>query len=442
MAVPVILASKSKARRDVLFHAGIRPTIRVSHVDEAAVVVNTAAQQGISPDDMATRERVPLLARAKAAAVYRDYLAISATAATAVGEQHVSRPLEDGFGTIAETTTIREALAEHRGMTNAMAGPLVIGCDSMFELDGVPYGKPHTVEHARERLRLMRGRTGTLWTGHCVIDAATGRMVSRASHAEVTFANYSDDDIERYIATGEPLEVAGSFTLDGFGGAFIDGIQGDPSGIIGLSLPLTRQLVEELDVAWTDLWNIDRDTQQNGGTINSTWETPKENVLQPGDGFIDCACGRKHWGLNGAAGVLLARRDAETGEITDVLMQHRALWSAEGGTWGIPGGAIADGESPLEGALRESFEEANIRPENIAVVGSYLEDHGPWGYTTVFAFEKPGHTVEPRANDDESLEITWVPFDEVGSLKLLTAMKTDWPRFEKRLRHIAATYTV
>ncbi|PJM73970.1 septum formation protein Maf [Bifidobacterium primatium] len=439
MAIPVILASKSKARRDVLFHAGIRPTIRVSHVDEAAVVVNTAAQQGISPDDMTTQERVPLLARAKAAAVYRDYLAIAATAATAVGEQHVSHPLSDGFGTVCETSTIQEALEQHRGMTNAMAGPLIIGCDSMFELDGVPYGKPHTVEHARERLHLMRGRTGTLWTGHCVIDAATGRMVSRASHAEVTFANYSDSDIERYIATGEPLEVAGSFTLDGFGGAFIDGIQGDPSGIIGLSLPLTRQLVEELDIDWTDLWNLDRDTQQNGGTINSEWETPKENVLQPGDGFIDCACGHKHWGLNGAAGVLLARRDAETGIITDVLMQHRALWSAEGGTWGIPGGAIADGESPLEGALRESFEEANIRPENITVVGSYLEDHGPWGYTTVFAFEKPGHTVEPRANDDESLEIAWVPFDEVRNLKLLTAMKTDWPRFEERLRRIAAT---
>lgn len=443
LSIPVILASQSKARRDVLFHAGIRPTIRVSHVDEAAVIVNTAAQQGIDPDSMTTKERVPLLARAKAAAVYRDYIAISAAAVAAVGEEHVSRPLTDGFGSIASVMPIHDAIDAEEGMANRAVGPLIIGCDSMFELDGVPYGKPHTVAHARERLALMRGRTGTLWTGHCVIDAATGSMISRASHAEVTFANYSDDDIERYIATGEPLEVAGSFTLDGFGGAFIDGIQGDPSGIIGLSLPLTRQLVEELGISWTDLWNLDRDEQQGTGYGSGKAvdpKAPRDNVNQPGDGFIDCACGHKHWGLNGASGVLLCRRDPDSGEITDVLMQHRALWSAEGGTWGIPGGATADGESSLEGALRESFEEANIHPEDIAVVGSYVEDHGPWSYTTVFAFEKPGHTVEPRANDDESLEIAWVPFDKVGSLKLLTAMQTDWPRFEERLRQIAADY--
>ena len=92
---------------------------------------------------------------------------------------------------------------------------------------------------------------------------------------------------------------------------------------------------------------------------------PKENVHQPGDGWIDCACGRKHWGLNGASGVLLARRDPKSGEVTSVVMQHRAAWSAEGGTWGIPGGATADGESPIEGALRGSYEEANITPEDI-----------------------------------------------------------------------------
>ena len=121
-------------------------------------------------------------------------------------------------------------------------------------------------------------------------------------------------------------------------------------------------------------------------------------------------------------------------------MQHRATWSAEGGTWGIPGGAIADGESPIEGALREAYEEANITPADIEVVGSYCEDHGPWAYTTVFAFEKPGHEVYPRANDDESMEIEWVPIAEVPNLKLLTAMRADWPRFEKRLNEIASTY--
>ena len=434
MAIPLILASKSKARQGVLFHAGVRPTIRVSHVDEAAVVVKAASKRGVNPDDLTVHERVPLLAQAKAQAVYREYHAIMRTAKQAHGELHISRPLTDDFGTIAEIMPIEQAIASHQGLSQASAGPLIIGCDSMFELDGVPYGKPHTEEHARERLRLMRGRTGVLWTGHCVIDVASGRMVSRASHAKVTFCNFSDQMIDRYIATGEPLEVAGSFTLDGFGGAFIDGIEGDPSGIIGLSLPLARELVEELGVDWTDLWNIDRDEQQG---VKADPNAPKDNVNQPGDGFIDCVCGHKHWGLNGASGVLLCRRDASDGRITHVLMQHRALWSAEGGKWGIPGGATADGESPLEGALRESFEEANIHPEDIDVVGSYKEDHGPWSYTTVFAFEKPGHSVEPRANDDESLEIEWVPVEQVGSLNLLAAMQTDWPRFEHRLHQLS-----
>ena len=309
----------------------------------------------------------------------------------------------------------------------------------MFLLDGECYGKPHSVEVARERLHRMSGATGELWTGHCVIDFASGRVERGASHAVVRFGEFSDRDIERYIATGEPLEVAGSFTLEGFGGAFIDGIDGDPHGIIGISLPLLRRLVGKLGVDWTDLWNVARgesapeDKTGGGGVV-----PPKENVHQPGDGWIDCACGRKHWGLNGASGVLLARRDPKSGEVTSVVMQHRAAWSAEGGTWGIPGGATADGESPIEGALRESYEEANITPEDIEVVGSYREDHGPWAYTTVFAFEKPGHRVVPRANDDESMEIEWVPIDEVPDRKLLTAMRTDWPRFAERLRALAA----
>ncbi|WP_288273885.1 NUDIX domain-containing protein, partial [uncultured Bifidobacterium sp.] len=107
------------------------------------------------------------------------------------------------------------------------------------------------------------------------------------------------------------------------------------------------------------------------------------------------------------------------------------------GTWGIPGGAIADGESTLEGALREAYEEANITPEDIEVVGSYCEDHGPWSYTTVFAFEKTGHTVQPKANDDESMEIEWVDIDDVPNHRLLTAMRTDWPRFRERLDTLA-----
>lgn len=118
-------------------------------------------------------------------------------------------------------------------------------------------------------------------------------------------------------------------------------------------------------------------------------------------------------------------------------MQHRALWSAEGGTWGIPGGAISDGETAIEGALRESFEEANITSQDIDVVGAYCENHGNWRYTTVFAFEKPGHSVNPCAHDDESMEIKWVPIDDVPKLKLLTAMRTDWPSFRARLDSLA-----
>ena len=256
------------------------------------------------------------------------------------------------------------------------------------------------------------------------------------------FGEFTDDDIERYIATGEPLEVAGSFTLEGFGGAFIDSIEGDPHGIIGLSLPLARHLAGELGVKWTDLWNVDRGElapeSKASGNQHAGILPPVENVHQPGDGWVDCACGRKHWGTNGASGILLARRDAASGKVTHVVMQHRAAWSAEGGTWGIPGGATADGESPIEGALRESYEEANITPEDIEVVGSYREDHGPWAYTTVFAFEKSGYTVEPKANDDESMEVCWVPIADVPNRKLLTAMKTDWPRFAARLDELAA----
>lgn len=144
------------------------------------------------------------------------------------------------------------------GLTRASGGPLIVGCDSMFLLDGECYGKPHSVEVARERLRRMSGATGELWTGHCVIDFASGRVERGASHAVVRFGEFSDRDIERYIATGEPLEVAGSFTLEGFGGAFIDGIDGDPHGIIGISLPLLRRLVGKLGVDWTDLWNVAR----------------------------------------------------------------------------------------------------------------------------------------------------------------------------------------
>ena len=220
---------------------------------------------------------------------------------------------------------------------------------------------------------------------------AAQRSRGGASHAKVHFGEFTDADVERYIATGEPLEVAGSFTLEGFGGAFIDSIEGDPHGIIGLSLPLARHLAGELGITWTDLWNVGRGElepeSKASGNQHAGILPPVENVHQPGDGWVDCACGRKHWGTNGASGILLARRDPVSGKVTHVVMQHRAAWSAEGGTWGIP--------------------------------------------------ENPSRTVEPKANDDESMEICWVPIDDVPNRKLLTAMKTDWPRFAARLDELA-----
>ena len=381
-------------------------------------------------------------AAAKAEAVHRAYRDVADTAAAATGDRVIAYPLKakeikdsereaavedlreaaagkpidyskaeiattrdfSGIDMPTVTEPIATAIAGQPGLTEATVGPLILGCDSMFLLGGECYGKPH-------------------------------------SHAKVHFGEFTDADVERYIATGEPLEVAGSFTLEGFGGAFIDSIEGDPHGIIGLSLPLARHLAGELGITWTDLWNVGRGElepeSKASGNQHAGILPPVENVHQPGDGWVDCACGRKHWGTNGASGILLARRDPVSGKVTHVVMQHRAAWSAEGGTWGIPGGATADGESPIEGALRESYEEANITPEDIEVVGSYREDHGPWAYTTVFAFEKPGHTVEPKANDDESMEICWVPIDDVPNRKLLTAMKTDWPRFAARLDELA-----
>ena len=459
MSIPLILASKSKPRRDLLFHAGICPTIRVSHVDEPAVVAKAAAAVGKTVDELPISTKVMVLAQAKAKAVYQAYREVAEVAAHAQGDEVTGYPLDAaqvGNASVIEdsaqtrdfsgvqfptrTQPIHETVTETHGLTNAKVGPLILGCDSMFLLDGKAYGKPHTEQLARERLELMSGATGELFTGHCLIDFASGRTVTGVSRAVIHFAEFSELMIDRYIATGEPLEVAGSFTLDGFGGAYIDSIEGDPSGIIGLSLPLARELTQELGIDWTDLWNVTRDEQFPQPLSSVKVLPPKENVHQPGDGWVNCACGRKHWGTNGAAGVLLARRDPKTGEVTHIVMQHRAAWSAEGGTWGIPGGAIADGESPIEGALRESYEEANITPADIEGVGSYCEDHGPWAYTTVFAFERPNHEVHTRANDDESMEIEWVSIDQVPDLKLLTAMRADWPRFEKRLRYLEHEY--
>ncbi|WP_125610448.1 Maf family protein [Specibacter cremeus] len=197
-----ILASASPARTKLLTDAGIGHRVIVSDVDEDAV---TAAAGAPSPARMAM-----LLAQAKAEAV---------------------------------------------AATPSAAGALVLGCDSVFEFDGVAYGKPWEPDVARERWRLMRGRTGLLHTGHWLVDgrgAAAG--AGEVTSAEVTFADVSDAEIDAYVASGEPLQVAGAFTIDGRAGAFITSVAGDPHTVIGLSVSTLRRLLAAREVPITDLW--------------------------------------------------------------------------------------------------------------------------------------------------------------------------------------------
>ncbi|MGH3659688.1 MAG: Maf family protein, partial [Micromonosporaceae bacterium] len=135
------------------------------------------------------------------------------------------------------------------------AGPLVLGCDSVLEFDGEVYGKPVDTEDAVSRWKRMRGRTGVLHTGHCLIDTGSGRTAADMADTLVRFAEITDDEIAAYVATGEPLRVAGGFTIDGLGGAFIDGVDGDPGTVIGLSLPLLRGLLRQFGYTITDLWS-------------------------------------------------------------------------------------------------------------------------------------------------------------------------------------------
>ena len=136
------------------------------------------------------------------------------------------------------------------------AGALVLGCDSVLELDGEPFGKPEDAATARERWRTMRGRSGVLHTGHALREG--DRVAAATASTVVHFAHLSDDEIDDYIATGEPLQVAGAFTVDGLGGAFVTGIEGDHHNVVGVSLPLLRDLVAELGHPWTSLWSAPR----------------------------------------------------------------------------------------------------------------------------------------------------------------------------------------
>jgi septum formation protein len=138
--------------------------------------------------------------------------------------------------------------------TDLATGAVVLGCDSVLELDGRAHGKPADAADAAARWRAMRGRTGVLHTGHCLRDTGSGQVAAATASTTVHFADLTDDEITAYVATGEPLHVAGAFTVDGLGGAFVTGIDGDHHNVVGVSLPLVRELAAELGHAWTDFW--------------------------------------------------------------------------------------------------------------------------------------------------------------------------------------------
>jgi septum formation protein len=145
---------------------------------------------------------------------------------------------------VALTLAVRKATAVARGLSDA----LVLGCDSVLDLDGEALGKPLDAADAVARWRRMRGRSGVLVTGHCLIDTTTGLDAADIASTVVHFADLSDEEIDAYVATGEPLRVAGAFTIDGLGGAYVDGVEGDPHNVVGLSLPLLRRLLGDLGI--------------------------------------------------------------------------------------------------------------------------------------------------------------------------------------------------
>jgi septum formation protein len=162
-----------------------------------------------------------------------------------VDESTVTGPPAD----VALTLAVRKATAVSAGIGDA----LVLGCDSVLEFDGDALGKPEDTADAVARWRRMRGRSGVLHTGHCLIDTRTGRDAAEVASTTVRFADIGDEEIEWYVGTGEPLHVAGAFTIDGLGGPFVDGVDGDPHTVVGLSLPLLRRMLTDVGSSLLDL---------------------------------------------------------------------------------------------------------------------------------------------------------------------------------------------
>jgi septum formation protein len=190
----IVLASQSASRRRLLEGAGISPLVRVSHVDEETDFFNA-----MTPADMVI--------------------------ALAVTKAH----------------TVREEID---------FPAIIIGCDSTFDVDGVSFGKPGSPEVARERALAISGRSGLLHTGHCVIDTEQGREIVDRITTKVTFSKMSSEEIDDYIASEEPLNVAGGFTLDGFGSPFIPIIEGDYTNVVGISMPFIRSAMSQLGYSW------------------------------------------------------------------------------------------------------------------------------------------------------------------------------------------------
>lgn len=147
-----------------------------------------------------------------------------------------------------------------------------------------------------------------------------------------------------------------------------------------------------------------------------------------GDGFVSCACGRKHWGRFGAAGMLLVR----PGTTPSVLLQLRAAWTHNGGTWGIPGGAIDSHETQQAAAAREAWEEAGIAATKVTVADMYVDDHGSWSYATVIAIA--ADSLEASSANEESDATRWVPIDDVDSYDLHPALAMAWPELVTRAK--------
>ncbi|MEU4196215.1 Maf family nucleotide pyrophosphatase [Kribbella sp. NPDC026611] len=234
-----VLASASPARLKTLRGAGVEPEVIVSGVDEDNITAE-------SPGELAR-----LLATLKARAV---------------------------MATLTDHATI-------------------LGCDSVLEIDGVAYGKPGKPEVARDRLRMMRGRSGVLHTGHCLIDTESKQELRELASTTVHFADLTDEEIDAYVATGEPLVVAGSFTVDGLGGPFVAGVDGDYHNVVGLSLPLLRTMLIEVGIPWPALWKTrapyvydetvaESYDETRGGTGRAQAAARAVNALLPAGGRV------------------------------------------------------------------------------------------------------------------------------------------------------------